>query len=258
MLDEKSVIPLYYQLKEILKEKIKEGSWKEGEKVPSEREIMETYNISRATVRKALSDLMVEGLIERKQGVGTFVAKRKVFDDLTGDLSFLQQAKKQGLQPKYKVIDQGIEKDTPERIKNILEESNNIYRLFGVFSIDKEPIMLSTIYIPLKLIPNILSVDIENTIFYEYIKNEYNINFTHSTLEIEPILINNFEANHLNTHPGKPSLLSERVLFVEKKAKLVQKRIILGDRCKYFFTLKQNTVESTNYTLQLKLDSYNG
>ena len=63
---DKSVIPLYYQLKEILKEQIKDGSWKEGQKVPSERELMEMYNISRATTRKALDDLMIEGLIEKK------------------------------------------------------------------------------------------------------------------------------------------------------------------------------------------------
>src|SRR5699024_6203885 len=104
MLDSNSVVPLYYQLKEILKEEIRKGSLAEGHRVPSERELMEMYKVSRATARRSLDELMVEGLIFRRQGIGTFVSKSKVVQNLIGEISFNQQIIKQGLTPKSTVI----------------------------------------------------------------------------------------------------------------------------------------------------------
>jgi GntR family transcriptional regulator len=256
MLDENSVIPLYYQLKEILKEKIKEGSWKEGYKVPSERDLMDMYQVSRATARKALSELMIEGLIVKKQGVGTFVSKSKVLQDLTGELSFAHQVKKQGLVPSLKLINAGVEKETSPRIKNIFtpKDSSEIFRLSGVLFADDEPLILETDYVPISKAPNILEKDLERTVFFEYLKNECNIHFTHSTLEVEPTLINDFEASHLSTDVGKPALLVERIIYSDEIAVVFQKRIILGERCKYFFTLGPNPNENSDYTFRLKID----
>ncbi|AEH51432.1 GntR family transcriptional regulator [Pseudothermotoga thermarum] len=75
MLDRNSPIPLYVQLRELIKEKILKGEWKEGEKIPGEYDLMEQYQVSRATVREAIEGLIKEGLLVRKHGYGTFVRK---------------------------------------------------------------------------------------------------------------------------------------------------------------------------------------
>jgi GntR family transcriptional regulator len=68
-------IPLYYQLDRHLVERIHEGEFKPGDLLPSEERLCAEYGVSRITVRRALAALAAEGLIERRRGVGTFVAE---------------------------------------------------------------------------------------------------------------------------------------------------------------------------------------
>lgn len=75
MIDRLSPVPLYAQLREELKEKIRRGEWKVGDQIPTEMELMRDYQVSRATVRAALDSLVSEGYLVKKHGVGTFVAR---------------------------------------------------------------------------------------------------------------------------------------------------------------------------------------
>ena len=77
-----STQPLYTQIKEILRARILDGSYQPHQQMPSESEMMATFNVSRITVRQALNDLQNEGLIFRIHGKGTFVSKPKAFQDL--------------------------------------------------------------------------------------------------------------------------------------------------------------------------------
>ncbi len=76
MLDRDKYIPLYIQLKEELKNNIKEGVWEVDTQIPTEKLLMEEYEVGRATVREALSMLVNEGYLYKKQGIGTFVARK--------------------------------------------------------------------------------------------------------------------------------------------------------------------------------------
>src|SRR5262245_34431916 len=86
-------IPLYYQLENILREKIMSGVFAAGVRLPTEAELIRLYGVGRITVRQALAALAKDGLIERKRRRGTFVTERKTrrpqFEeriDLTGSL----------------------------------------------------------------------------------------------------------------------------------------------------------------------------
>ena len=103
-IDHSSVIPLYHQLKEIIKEKIELGKWLPGDKIPSENELCKMYEISRNTAIKALDDLVQEGLLHRVQGKGTFVSKPKFEQPLTGFYSFSKVLKDKGMNPKDLII----------------------------------------------------------------------------------------------------------------------------------------------------------
>jgi len=251
ILNESDVIPLYYQLKEKLKEKIKEGSWTENQKVPSERELMDSYKVSRATVRKALSELMVEGLIVKKQGVGTFVARSKVLQNLIGELSFAEQVINQGMLPESKVVYAGLENST-DRYQSILKCQENV-KVIRVRIANKEPLILETLLIPDYIASNLLEENLESIAVFQYLESECKLKFTHSTLEIEPILVNDFEAKFLTIDVGKPALALERIIFSDDRACVIQKRIMRGDRGKFFFTLGEES-KKEEYILRLKFD----
>ena len=73
-----SPIPLYYQLREQIRENILSGKWDYGKELPAELKLCEELNLSRATVKQAMDGLVQEGLIERKKGKGTFVIYRQM------------------------------------------------------------------------------------------------------------------------------------------------------------------------------------
>lgn len=92
-----SNIPLYVQIAEHLKDNIKIGKWKEGEKIPTEKDLCEIYNVSRITIRKAIDELVKENLLYRDRPKGTFVTP---FEDTSNNFTlvkgFTQEMKEMG------------------------------------------------------------------------------------------------------------------------------------------------------------------
>ena len=73
-IDKNVPIPIYYQLKELIKKKIKDGEFKPGDRLPTEQELCEIFSISRTPVGKALTELSYEGIIYRRPRLGTFIS----------------------------------------------------------------------------------------------------------------------------------------------------------------------------------------
>ena len=256
MLDNQNIIPLYFQLKEILKEKIKGGDWKEGDKVPSERELTEMFDVSRATAKKSLDELMIEGLIYRRRGLGTFVSKSKVEQNLIGELSFNQQVIEQGLLPSSKLVYAALEQDMPQRLLDVfqLNGTYKIYKVMRVRLVNSVPLILESLFIPHQYAPDLLKQDLEKIAVFEYLKNECNHNFTHSTLDIEPIAMNDFLVEHLQTKIDIPGLSLERTIYSTGEAIIIQKRIMRGDRGKYSLTLGEEPKKSDKFILGLEFE----
>ena len=84
------LVPKYVQLQNIIKEKIITKQYSDGEKIPSETEFMEKYSVTRTTIRKALSNLVYEGLLRKEQGKGTFVSFFMILLIVCGILAVLQ------------------------------------------------------------------------------------------------------------------------------------------------------------------------
>ncbi len=78
MLERRSPLPLYLQLKHRLHARIESGEWRPGTRVPGDQAVMHDYGVSRTTVRQAFRELELEGLVTRQRGRGTFVAAQKL------------------------------------------------------------------------------------------------------------------------------------------------------------------------------------
>jgi GntR family transcriptional regulator len=125
-----SPLPLYFQLKQVLSEKIQNGEWKPGEKLPTEEELQQKLDLSRTTVRQALRELELEGIINRRAGRGTFVTQAKVQEGPSAFELEMSEFKETGLQLSWKVVQAG-KVPAPDKIATWLQipSGTDLFRL---------------------------------------------------------------------------------------------------------------------------------
>ena len=97
-------VPVYVQIRESLRSDIIQGALKRGEQLPSENELAARYNVSRMTIRQSTEDLVDEGLLYRRHGVGTFVAFPHLQRDHTRLTSFFDKAEQEGVRVQAKLL----------------------------------------------------------------------------------------------------------------------------------------------------------
>lgn len=214
MIDKNYPLPMYFQLKELLREKIAAGEWQPGDKIPSERELSEQYNISRMTTRQALYELVSERLLRREQGRGTFVAEPKIEHGLTHLTGFTEDMKGRGLQPGAVVVRQEVVNAplqamlalqmTPEAKLILLER----LRLAG-----GEPIALETCYLHFSGVENLLDEDFENNSLYYILAEKYQITSTRAEQKIGADLCSRREQKLLKLRENSPVLRNKRITF---------------------------------------------
>src|SRR5260221_10459477 len=99
-LERSNPLPLYYQLKEVLRHQIQAGHLAPHTAIPSEPELVARYHVSRATVRQALTELVNEGLLYRQHGKGTYVCEPRVQQTLSELTSFTGEHQRLGKRPR--------------------------------------------------------------------------------------------------------------------------------------------------------------
>ena len=98
------LVPLHHQIKESLTLQIASGQWRPEDEVPSEAELCRHYGVSRGTIRRALADLENQGLVERRQGKGTFVARRKFEGSVLGSYTLYRSGTTVPHDPESRVL----------------------------------------------------------------------------------------------------------------------------------------------------------
>ena len=98
-IDHNSAIPLYLQIENQLRNIIREPEYKKGKMLPNEVDLSKQLGISRNTLRQAINNLVTEGLLVRKKGIGTIVVNQSVSSKAKNWLSFTQEMKAQGIEP---------------------------------------------------------------------------------------------------------------------------------------------------------------
>jgi len=142
-LEKKSQNPLYQQLMRRLQNDIAAGVYPAGGRIPSEQLLCDTYRVSRVTVRKAMLDLVQEGLLVRKQGKGTFVADARLMRDLGHITSFSDACARMGRTAASKVVELKREEARPEDMERLqVPEGAQVIELCRLRLCDDEPVML--------------------------------------------------------------------------------------------------------------------
>lgn len=142
-LEKKSQNPLYLQLMSRLKNDIMAGVYAPGARIPSEQLLCDTYGVSRVTVRKALLDLVQEGLLVRRQGKGTFVAQERLQRNLQQITSFSQACRQNGHAAGARLVSAEMTKASASDAEKLgIEPGSPVVEIIRLRLCDNEPVML--------------------------------------------------------------------------------------------------------------------
>ncbi len=214
MIDKNHPLPIYFQLKEMLREKIASGEWKPGDMVPSERELSEQYHISRMTARQALSELATEGLLRREQGRGTFVAEPKIEHGLTRLTGFTEDMKARGLRPGARVIRLELIQPPLLAMQALqITPDEKIVLLERLRLAEEEPIALETSHLHFPGVEALLNEDFENHSLYSILSEKYQISPARAVQKIGADLCRKREQKLLNIGEGAPVLRNKRITY---------------------------------------------
>jgi GntR family transcriptional regulator len=137
-------MPLYYQLQEHISALIDEGRLHPGDPLPTESELCSQFDISRATVREALRGLVQQGLIEKRQGVGSFVATKKINELLPGLTSFSAEMRARGFTVRSQVLAKELIVPPGRVLKALNLPSNSmVLQVVRLRFVDEKPFLIS-------------------------------------------------------------------------------------------------------------------
>ena len=241
MLDERSPVPLYYQLQEIIRSRIESGQWGPGQQLPPEAELCEEFSLSRGTVRQALADLVREGMLHRRRGKGSFVATSKIPQDLMRIASGFSDYAKQvtGTELGSRLIAVNVIPASKSRAEKFgVPEGSEIVEVRKVKLANGQPYFLATSHVPAVLCPGLEKEDHSTGSLFQLLREKYGIQVTRVEGWFEPILVNEYEATVLDVEKGSPGMLYERVRYAAGNLPvMLSKHIIRGDMCRMTFQI---------------------
>jgi len=235
-----SRLPLYRQIEEALRERIRSGVLRPGAQVATEPELMMEYGVSRATVRQALAGLIAEGLLEIRRGLGTYVTAPRFEHTIGGFYSFSREIERHGLQPGTKVLDL---RTTPA--VDVVAESLGIPAGTKVVALRRlrlagpDPLVVETSHLPSTRFPGLETVDFSQVRLYDTLMNRYGCRPTRARETFEPILLTADEAALLDQRRGEPALRVERIAYDQDDVPIEFCRsTVRGDRYRYSVELR--------------------
>ncbi|MGB9857369.1 MAG: GntR family transcriptional regulator [Dictyoglomaceae bacterium] len=232
-------LPLYYKLRESIREKILKGDYPPGSKIPSEQELMQEYQVSRMTVIRAINDLVQEGLLYRKQGKGTFVSIPQVQQRLGRLTNFTQDMLARNLKPDSIILN--LELISPsflvqEKLK--INEKVKIWKLERLRLADDTPMGIQVAYLPSDIFPIIDKEELGRGSLYEYLNKVYGITFKRAEETYWVRMPNNYEMEKLKIGKNVPVFYVQRLTFLadERPGEFVES-VLRGDRYQLYVEL---------------------
>ena len=198
---------LYQQLADSLRDKIYEGKYAFGDKLPSERSLAEKFGISHLTVRKALAILEEEGMILRVQGKGTFVRAQKYSIDMQHMDGFSSMFGQQGITITNKVLYSGVREAgfKYSRIFGIPREES-VFELIRLRQNGEDPVALEYNILPTKRVPHVEEYDYSLYSLWD-VYRQAGIQLVEENQKLEIVKVFNPQADLLNVEEGADVLM---------------------------------------------------
>lgn len=213
-IDKRLPTPAYLQLGQQLARAIDTAILKPGTALPSERDLSEQLGLSRMTVRRAFEELAQDGLIEQRQGSGTYVKARPVEQVIDRVLGFTDEARHLGFSPGSRLIESTMlaPDDTVRRALE-LEPGSEVLRVTRLRTADSEPLAVQVAWLPTALASLSLDVLRKNGSLYKTIAKQFDRHPARARQTIGARLPTRRECSLLEIPRDVPVLALERTTF---------------------------------------------
>lgn len=209
-------LSLYAQLKEIIIAAIEKGKLKPGDQLPSQRELCEQYNMSHMTVRRAISELINEGLLVTQRGKGIYVAQKKVPADSSALIGFAQQMARLGIKPSTRVLESDLiaASTVLAHVLRVQVGTPLVYLKRMRFANEK-PLALSFSYLPHSLCPGLLKYDLAKKSLFATLHKVYGLQLVRSSSTLEAVLADEEQAHGFETPQPFAILVREQITYLD-------------------------------------------
>lgn len=197
-----------------------------GGKLPSERDLASDFDVARMTLRRAMDQLIHRGLLDRRPGSGTYIAKPLVASELRL-ASFSEEIRAKGFEPKTKVINLKRKKATTNTALQLrIPENEEIFVFTRLRMADQDPVALETTKIPCRYVPELTEDELTGSL-YDLLFHQYGIRIVTAKTEISAMAPSAEEAGLLDIPQSHPCLELEMNDFDQRG------RLIMAAHCIY-------------------------
>ncbi|HVM71950.1 MAG TPA: GntR family transcriptional regulator [Anaerolineales bacterium] len=206
--------PLYSRIQEYIAELILSGKLTPETKIQSEREFSEDLGVSRMTVRKALTELVNEGLLERRHGSGTYVSKPRITYEAIEMVNYVQAMQQHNFATASQLLEFS-EMVASRRLAELLkiEIGNPLYRVSILRFANRVPVILERGFFPCARFPKLEDWDLEKSSTLDLLTTVYHITPGLVSQTIEAVTAIDTVAQQLRVEEGFPLIMLSRIIY---------------------------------------------
>ncbi|HVA91240.1 MAG TPA: GntR family transcriptional regulator [Chloroflexota bacterium] len=239
-----AVGPKYMRLASLIRAKIERGEWPLGMLAPSERELCGTYELSRMTVRQALSELVREGLLVSMHGKGTFVARPPLRQSLSQLTGFSEDMRDRGMIATTRLLKVEKQMASPEMALALaLPEGAPVLNLQRLRLANGHPLTIETSTLRGDISAPLLDEDLERQSLYRLLEERCGVRLTRAGQQLEASVADATEAALLNIAQGAAILHIKRTTYALWERQEVPVEFVCstyrGDRYRFFVELRR-------------------
>lgn len=211
-LEPESPVPLYAQIKDMLRSGILDGSYMPLSRMPSESELQAMFDVSRITIRQALGDLQKEGLIFKVHGKGSFVSQPKAFQNVTSLQGFAEAMSRQGHEIVNRVMHFRFVPAPADVARQLgVTEGTTVTEIHRVRLLNRAPVSYEITYLPERLGHQLQRADLVTRDIFLILENDCAVPLGSADLSIDAVQADAVLADALDTTEGAPLLRIERL-----------------------------------------------
>lgn len=225
--------PLYQQLCDSLKEQIQKGVYKVGDRIPSEEQLIQYYNVSRITVRSAVEHLCEENVLIKRHGKGTFVAAPVLVESTTAGNSFTESCIQIGAVPKTKVLSNSLQKASKKIADKLgVEEGSEVICIHRLRYVNDVPTIYETDYFKPEF--DFLLENLEEGSLLELVRNKTGLSTSKFEDLFDVVRATNEQAQCLDVEEDVPLLrVSQTVMTDSGEIVYCNEQYICSEKYKY-------------------------